>query len=54
MIPKNFVKINKEKSNLFEKSLEDNVRIYEYVKAANPKLEKIPIKVYRSDDFKKG
>lgn len=54
MIPKNFVKINKEKSNLFEKSLEDNVRIYEYVKAANPKLEKIPIKVYRSDDFKKS
>ena len=54
MIPKNFVKINKEESNLFEKSLEDNVRIYEYVKAANPKLEKIPIKVYRSDDFKKS
>lgn len=54
MIPKNFVKINKVESNLFEKSLEDNVRIYEYVKAANPKLEKIPIKVYRSDDFKKS
>ena len=54
MIPKNFVKINKEESNLFEKSLEDNVRIYEYVKAANPKLEKIPIKVYKSDDFKKS
>lgn len=54
MIPKNFVKINKEESNLFEKSLEDNIRIYEYVKAANPKLEKIPIKIYRSDDFKKS
>ena len=44
MIPKNFVKITKESNSVFETSLENNVRIYEYVKAANPNLPKVPVK----------
>ena len=52
MIPKNFVKITKESNSVFETSLEKNVRIYEYVKAANPKLPKVPVKTHRSDDYK--
>ena len=52
MIPKNFVKITKESNSVFETSLENNVRIYEYVKAVNPNLPKVPIKTHRSFDYK--
>ena len=54
MFPKNFTTINKESNSLFESSLERNVRIYEYVKAANPNLAKIPVKIHRSFDYKKN
>jgi gentisate 1,2-dioxygenase len=54
MFPKNFIKINKESNSLFETALEKNVKIYEYVKAANPNLSKIPIKTFRSIDFEKN
>lgn len=54
MFPKNFTKINKESNSLFESSLEKNVRIYEYVKAANPNLAKIPVKTHRSIDYKEN
>ena len=53
MFPKNFTKINKESNSLFESSLEKNVIIYEYVKAANPSLTNIPVKTHRSIDYKK-
>jgi len=53
MFPKNFVKINKESNSLFETSLEKNVLIYEYIKAANPNLPKIPVKTHRSSEYKK-
>ena len=54
MIPNNFTKINKESNSEFESSLEENVQIYEYVKAANPKISQIPVKVHRSTDYKKS
>lgn len=52
MIPKNFKSIIKESSSTFESKLENNARLYEYVKAANPFLPKIPVKVHRSSDYK--
>ena len=52
MIPKNFIKIDKESNSEFETSLEKNVQIYEYVKAANPKISEIPIKIHKSSDFR--
>ena len=52
MIPKNFIKIQKESNSEFEASLEKNVQIYEYVKAANPKISKIPVRVHKSSDYR--
>jgi len=54
MIPQNFVKITKESNSLFETSLENNVRIYDYVKAVNQDLPKVPVKTHRCDDYKQN